>query len=122
MAKVTSTDIKEATKEEFLAIQEVSKMDIKKGLKNKSVSTELKKEIEQLEVKAKQNVVEDIKSESKEMAAKMEKLGNADAEKLNAEVVFGLYKRAPVEKKPSKLEEEDLSVSDDQIYQKYFEK
>lgn len=114
--------VKETTKGELLSIQKASQVNVAKVMESEEVTEQVKKAIKGLEVKAKKVIVEDIKTESKEMAKKIDAMKDANTDKLNSEVIYGLYKKAPVEKKVQKLEEEDLTYSDDDIYKKYFEK
>ncbi len=112
--------IRETSKQDFLGIQKASKVNVKEMLKNIEADEAVVAEIQKLEVKAKVAVITDIKTESNEMAEKVAKLEGMDPDKLNSQVIFGLYKKAPEEAKPKKLSEKELDLNEEQIYNQFF--
>lgn len=113
--------LQETTKSELLSIQQDTMINAKEMQSQQDLKEDVKKEIQELELKAKDVVIADIKSDSDGKLTAAVDLKNTSVDQLNSEVVFGLYKKAPMDKTPQKQSEEDLNNSDENVYKRYFE-
>lgn len=114
--------LEETTKTNLLTIQKNSVVNIEETMKSSTVSEEVRTEIVGLENAAKKIVIEDIVAEGGEAAMANVNVQDATVEQLNSDVIFGLYKKAPAEDVLQKLQEEEFTFSDEEIYKKYFQK
>jgi hypothetical protein len=116
--EATTPIILEASKEELLELQESTKINVKDMAVKLDKNTQ--RQIEVLEKKAIESVIEDIKVNSPSAAAKLLTQKDLTMEKLNSEVVFEVFKAAPKIKKDQKLKRDELEFSDEEIYKKHF--
>ncbi len=110
----------EASRQNLLDIQESSKVNVAEALKGEKIDKSVLLEIENLEKQAQKSTLEDIKIESSFMAEKIAKMKGLDVERINSEVIFDLYKKAPAEEKSKKLRKEELKYSDEEVYKNFF--
>lgn len=116
----TSPELIETSKKELIEIQQATKVELKDVLNNKDLDEKTRTEITALEEKAKESTLEDIFSENGGNQELLTQYKNVPIDKINSEVVFSLYKRAPIEVKNNKLKEADLKVKEEEIYKNYF--
>jgi hypothetical protein len=118
---VPQVELRKTTQEEFIGIQRSSV--ISSGpIQSKEVAPELSKRIENLEKKAVETTLKDIKTSDPKLFAALEKQNKAalKLEDLNRSAVQQLFKDAPPapeKRKPKKTEMENLENG---AYEKYF--
>ena len=114
--------LEKTTKEKLVKVQKTSQIK-KSSDKTQPTDPALAKKLEKLEKQAVKVVMKDIKAEDPKLYEDLKKsnknLDNIDA--IQTETVKKAYKEAPKATKVAKPDEEDLDLSDDEIYDKYFE-
>jgi hypothetical protein len=111
--------LQQATKEDFLEIQKTSKVVVKpESLKN--LSPEIKQEVQTLNKRTTEVVLEDIKEESMETYKKLKQEKIETAESISTVVVSQLYKKAPRGKAANNPEYKEIETLGEDVYKKYF--
>jgi len=115
-------EVSTTSKEDFVEIQTETTVKVDKKMMAEA-TPEVVKQIEEMEKKTAEVILDDIKVENKELYKKVMKMKTKDVATLNSVVVGKLYKEAPKAVKKSKITEDDLMDSmDDDVYKKYFKK
>jgi len=112
-------ELRRTTKEDLTAIKRSSevKIEIKREI---ALTDEVSKKVEQLETKAVETTLKDIKKSDPKLFAQIQDKPIKTTEELNAKAVDNLMKnapKAPAKRKPYKSELEDLESG---AYEKYF--
>lgn len=112
--------LKKATKQDLIAIQE--KTNIKSKLIEMPKEENVKNFIADLEKKALDTTIEDIKLVDQKLYSEISKVGlNINSsEDVSTITVKALFDKAPIEAKPHKPSKYDLDVLKEDVYQKYF--
>lgn len=112
----------EAPKSELLGVQKSSIVSVNLEQLKGQINESVKKEIEKLEEKATEAVIEDIKIEDKQLFEKIKNEKIKSSTEINTVVVSTLFKKAPIEeKKKLKVSEDEIDdLGGEGVYDKYF--
>lgn len=109
-------ELRKATQNELLEIQSVSSVKPTEVVKPADKETE--KKVQELERKATETAVEDVKHYDKDLYEKIKSQNITSSQEVSTAVVAKLFKEAP--KSPEKPSIDALEDIDDDVYDKYF--
>ena len=112
--------LEKTTKEKLV---EVQKTTVIKSTKEEKVDPALAQKLEALEKKAVKVVMNDIKDDDPALYQELQQKGEiaTSIDKIQTVIVKKAYKQAPKAIEPSKPDADDLDMSDEDVYQKYFD-